>query len=429
MNVDGLYQELLRVFSAHELEKWFASLSLTLEGNALEVRFPHKFFAQWFASQVQSRFEQALATTALSVTYRLREDGQDILVRERTPALTVLPFGREFVFENFLANQKNYFPVASAQEVAHSTDAQYNPFVLCGESGSGKSFLLRAIANTKSEQCAEGIFVSSVEALHELYSSRSDARKYLMEMRFLGIDDLQDIKNYQYLQNELITLFDNFHNQSKQMIFACSGKIAHYDFLVPKLKSRLEWGLIVTLKTPDLDIRTQYTQVRCRERRIDLSRERILLLAQRFPDLRNLEGCLLKLWAYRDLVHEQISDDEFENILNYLDDRSTTAVTTEHVLHAVCTEFRLSREQLLSPVRKHDLVHARRVAIYLCRTQLGLSFPETGRILGGRDHSTILYNYKKIKQAQSDDKNIKAMLQTMSEKCLALAKSGKAQQE
>lgn len=213
------------------------------------------------------------------------------------------------------------------------------------------------------------------------------------------------------------------------MVFACCGKIAQYDFLAPKLKSRLEWGLIVALKTPDLDIRTQYAQARCRDRHLDLSRERMLLLAQRFPDLRNLEGCLLKLWAYRELVQDQISDDEFENILNYLDDRVTTLLTHEHVLEAVCAERALSKEQLLSATRKQELVRARQIAIYLCRTLLGLSFPEIGRVLGGRDHSTILYNYKKIKQASNNDKDTKALLQALSEKCLALAESGTAQHQ
>ena len=428
MNHESLYQELTRVFPEQELEKWFGSLSLAVSGTSLEVRFPHRFFAQWFATQVQSRFEQALAATDLTITYHVREDGQDILVRERTPSLSSLPFGREFVFENFLTNQKNYFPLASAQEVAQSADVVYNPFVLCGESGAGKSFLLRAIANAHSERHAEDVFVAGIEEMHGLYASRSDARTHVMGMDFFGLDDVQDIKNYPYLQTELIALFDYFYNKRKQMVFSCCGKIAHYDFLTPKLKSRLEWGLIVALKSPDLDIRTQYTQARCRERHLDLSRERILLLAQRFPDLRNLEGCLLKLWAYRELVQDQIPDDEFENILNYLDDRSTAILTSEHVLTVVCAEFSLSQDQMLSAVRKQELVYARQAAIYLCRTQLGLSFPEIGRILGGRDHSTILYHYKKVKQAQSDDKNLKTLLQSLSEKCLALAESSKTQQ-
>lgn len=218
----------------------------------------------------------------------------------------------------------------------------------------------------------------------------------------------------------MIALFDHYHLNKKQMVFACTGKVSAYSFLQPKLKSRLEWGLIVTLKAPDLDIRTQYAVAKCKERRIELSKDRMLLLAQRFNDLRNLEGCLLKLWAYRELVREQISDEEFGNILNYLDDRSATVLTPDQILATVCEEFKVSREDLFSAGRKQSLVFARQVGMYLCRKHLGLSFPELGRIFGGRDHSTVLYSYRKIEQLQRDDKSVKNLLNTLSDRCLAL---------
>lgn len=410
---------LLRAFSAEELGGWEPNVRMTIEGDVLEVRFPHKFFAEWFDAHVRSRFEQALAGTGLGIVYRIREGESAFVVRERRPP-TALPFGNTCIFDNFFVNKKNYFPLASAQEVAQSSEVLYNPFVLCGESGSGKSFLLRAIANTKSERGGEGVFVGSIEDLHALYTARGDARRFLSSMRFLGVDDVQDLIRHQYLQGELIALFDHFHTERKQMVFACSGKLTGYGFLQAKFKSRLEWGLMVTLKSPDLDIRTQYALSRCRERRIELSRDRLLLLVQRFSDLRNLEGCLLKLWAYRELVHDQISDEEFENILNYLDDKTTAAtLTVEQILEEVCAHFEVAPEDVLSPGRKQELVFARQVAMYLCRRHLGLSFPELGRAFGGRDHSTVLYSCRKIEQLQRDDKNIKTMLHGLSEKCLA----------
>ena len=409
-----------RAFSADELEKWGSSLGLAVEDGVLTVRFPHRYFADWFESHARDRFEQALTGMGLTLAYECRDRSRSRIVREPRSFSQALPFGSEFIFDNFLVNTKNYFPLASAQEVGQSRDASYNPFVLCGESGSGKSFLLRAIANARSEHGGDGIFVAGVEELHGLYASRTDARKFLMSMHFFGIDDLQDLARYQYLQDEMLALFDHFHLHHKQMVFACTGKVAGFTFLAPKLKSRLEWGLSVTLKAPDLDIRTQYAQARCRERRLDLAKDRILLLAQRFADLRNLEGCLLKLWAYRELVHDHISDDEFDNILNYLDDRSVTTLSVDQILDAVCAQFDVTREDILSAGRKHELVFARQVAMYLCRKHLGLSFPELGRAFGGRDHSTALYSCKKVEQLQRDDKSLKTMLHALTEKCLAM---------
>lgn len=426
MNLEQVETMLGRAFSPEELGKWRSSLGLSLEGGVLTVRYPHRYFADWFDAHARGRFEQALAGSGLSLAFECREGGRARIVREPKAASVLLPFGSEFIFDNFLVNNKNYFPLASAQEVAQSREAPYNPFVLCGDSGSGKSFLLRAIANARSEFDREGVHVASVEELNELYTSRSDARKHLMSMHFLAVDDLQEVVRYQYLQGELLALFDHFHLHRKQMVFACTGKVAGYTFLQPKLKSRLEWGLTVTLKAPDLDIRTQYALSRCRERRLDLSRDRILLLAQRFADLRNLEGCLLKLWAYSELVNDHISDEEFDNILNYLDDRAGTALSVEQIVEAVCAHFGLTPEEIMSSGRRHELVFARQVAMFLCRKHLGLSFPELGRAFGGRDHSTVLYSCRKVEQLQRDDKSIKSMLQALTEKSLGMNETGPA---
>lgn len=426
VNRDHIDAALQRAFSSEELAGWGRSLGLSIDDGTLNVRFPHRFFADWFNAQVRPRFEQALSGTGLRIVYHAR-DNQPLVAEQRPPfTFSARPFGDEFFFDNFLVNNKNYFPLASAQEVAQSRQAPYNPFVLCGDSGSGKSFLLRAIANARSEQERDGIFVTSIEELHGLYAARPDTRQTLLSMNFMGVDDLQQIARYPYLQDELLTLFDHFHLHHKQMVFACAGKVAGYSFLTPKLKSRLEWGLSVTLKAPDLDIRTQYAQSRCRERQLDLSKDRILLLAQRFGDLRNLEGCLLKLWAYQELVHAQISDEEFDNILNHIDDRIATVLTVDQITDTVCQHFNVTKEALLSSGRRHELVFARQVAMYLSRRHLGLSFPELGRAFGGRDHSTALYSFRKIEQLQRDDKSIKSMLQALTEKCLAMNETGAA---
>lgn len=423
-----VYEVLSRAFSAEEQDKWLSSLGLIQEGGVLTVQFPHRFFAEWFDGHTRQRFERALAETGLTLVYECRDGRPSTTTRHVQPlANQNLPFGSEFIFDNFLANNKNFFPLASAQEVGHSSAAPYNPFVLCGESGSGKSFLLRAIANARSENGGgDGVHVAGVEELHEFFASHADARKYLMSKQFLAVDDLQDIARYHYLQGELLALFDHFHLHHKQMVFACAGKLGSMAFLAPKLKSRLEWGLCVTLKTPDLDIRTQYAQSRCREFRLDLSKERILLLAKRFSDLRNLEGCLTKLRAYRELVRDQISDEEFNNILHYLDEHAASELSVPQIQDVVGAHFGLRREDLMSAGRRQELVFARQVAMYLCRKHLGLSFPEIGRAFGGRDHSTAIYSCRKVEQLQRDDKNIKTMLHTLTEQCLTVTEAGRA---
>lgn len=418
-----VFQGLEQAFSTEDLNRWRTSLDMHIVDGNLMVHFPHKFFADWFATEISARFEQALAKTGLGIVYCLQDGLRSAVIREQRPLAATRPFGGEFIFDNFLVNAKNYFPLASARALVQSTEVLYNPFVLCGESGAGKSFLLRAIANAKIEQGHNGVFVAGVEELHELYTSREDARKFLVGMTFFGLDDLQDIARHQYLQNELIALFDQFHTQRKQMVFACTGKVAKLGFLLPRLKSRLEWGLIVTLKGPDLDIRIRYATKRSQEKRLDLSKERLFLLTQRFSDLRNLEGCIVKLWAYQELVQGQISDEDFENILKYQTVNLGKALSVEQVIDLVGGRLGLSKEEILSSGRKQNLAFARHVAMFLCRKHIHLSLPELGRAFGGRDHSTVFYGCRKIEDMQQRDKEVKALIHELSDLCLTLDES------
>lgn len=424
MTTHRIYKELLQSFQTSELDNWYSSLDLSVDNDALIVCFPHRYFEDWFDIHVRQRFEQAVTKVVPKIRYQSSDRSSKQFVPKLEQVRQSLPFGSEFVFENFLSNDKNHFPLASARQVAHNKEIQYNPLVLCGASGSGKSFLLRAIANVKSSQLPGGLHVTSIEDLHELYTWRNDARKYLLSMQFLAVDDLQAIVKYAYLQDELMALFDHFHTEDKQLVFACAGSSQRFGFLVPTLKSRLEWGLIVNLQAPDLDIRSQFVQVRCRERGLDLSRDRILYLAQRCVDLRNLEGCLLKLEAYQALVQDQLSDSEFDAIFSSLDPDPELPLTPERIMDSVCTHLGVTLEDMLSTSRKRNHVFARQVAMYLARQLLGLSFPQLGRIFGGKDHSTVLYSHRKIDQLQSDDKNVKSMLQTLSDICLGVKPMG-----
>lgn len=257
-----------------------------------------------------------------------------------------------------------------------------------------------------------------LEDMRQLYLLRSDARNYLLSKHFLAMDDLQTIASYPDLQEELVILFDYYHSHNKQMVFGCANKAGKLDFLTPKLKARLEWGLVVYLKAPDLDIRSQFILKKCQERGLELSRERVIYLAQCCKDLRKLEGCLHRMFAYQDLVQHQISDAEFASIFSSLAPHTAAALDTDHILNVVCSHFAVSREEVLSGSRKQELVFARQVAMYLCRKLLGLSFPELGRAFGGKDHSTALYSYRKVEQLRNDDKNVKIMLQTLSNTCL-----------
>jgi chromosomal replication initiator protein len=189
------------------------------------------------------------------------------------------------------------------------------------------------------------------------------------------------------------------------------------DPLEPGLKSRLGWGLMVTLKRPDLDIRLQFITLTCQKRHIELSGEQMLTLAQHFSDFRSLQGCLLKILAFQNLISPQMAQEDFFNILKGLDAQATTKLTHEMIIAVVADHLSVPRSQILSATRKQDVVLARQMAMYLCRKLLHHSFPHIGAIFGGKDHSTVIYACRKIESLKDSKQEIKHQLDILNKKC------------
>lgn len=440
----ALRQHLQQTCQEQDLRQWYDPLAITLskDDKRLDVQFPHPFFAQWFSATAQVTFESRLREflgDGYALRYTSGNGGSPQAAPARAAAARQLdyPFGPRFTFDTFLHNRKNQFPVASAKEVARDGrdphDRVYNPFVVCGGSGNGKTHLLRAIANELSRSRDDNaIFCGAVDELGTRFSGlsasgpgaaqeRQQARSRLCAQEVLVVDDLQRLRDLPFLQDELTFAFDHFHDNGKQMVFACSGKLADLDFLSPKLRSRLEWGLIVELREPDLDVRVKFIQQQSRSRNIQLSKEHVLTLAQRFREFRHLQGILVKVGAYRQLVNRDIQDRELEQILRHTDSGKTTSLTPETVIAATAEQFGIPARDIVGDKRQQSIVQARQVAMFLCRELLGSSFPALGRVFGGKDHSTAMYAVRKIKQLQQSDKDMQLLVTDLKRKCLTRA--------
>jgi len=424
-------QHLKQNFSEDELKRWYDPLNFEFseENRRLVVQFPHSFFSKWFEDSQQSVFESQLNMflgDGYSVSYETNGNTQRQSGSSVTTQVTKkidFPFDRQFTFDTFLINKKNYFPLASAREVAKQSGSLFNPFIICGPNGSGKTHLMKAVGNeiSKHHDCSK-IFLGSMDEVNNLYSVKFKgdsfrARNHLFDFDFLFIDDLQQIREYPSLQPEVVNIFNHFYDNKKQMVFTCKDKISSYDFLDADLQSRLGWGLIVTLKEPDLEIRVGYIQQQCRYKKLPLSKEQVLTLAQRFSDFRYLQGVLLKLFAFRELVRKDLSQKDFEHILSNTEEKTTDDLTPRRIMQVVCEHFNVNYKDLVGTKRHQQIAQARQVAMFLCRDMLSVSYPALGRTFGGKDHSTVLYSVKKIEQLQVDDNDLKQMLKTLKKKC------------
>jgi len=424
---EQLRRRLSQITPESDLVRWFDPLELHPLPDTLEivVEFPHAYFGQWFLTDIKDYFEKQVGLflgPGYVLRYRSRPAGQATdspQTRANEFASLDFPFGHEFTFEQFFTNQKNLFPLATARDVAKSREIKFNPLLVLGEPGTGKTHLLRSIANELSKRMEKQfIFVGSVDDLAGLYESGPReapmaVRSHLTGLKAFILDDLHHVELYPHLGQELLTLFNCFHDSHRQMIFSSTVQASSCETLPEALRARLSAGLMVQLNTPDLDVRVKFVQDHCQRKKIPLTKSQVLTLAQRHHDFRGLLGLLNKFKAFRELLKKDISEAIFENILGRSQDEQTSRTTPQAILESVSKRFKVDVKAILGTKRTKEVVLARQVAMYLCREELGLSYPALGRLFGGKDHSTVLHAIKKIKQAQQDSNDMKAVVNSL----------------
>lgn len=453
-----LKNELRDILAEHQAiagdTSWLDSLTLSQEENTLRVVFPHMYFAAWFSLHKRAAFEEALnhhfeelsASPVPQIVYeRAAPLAQHVEAHMPVNADSAqdsaeAEAAREDPFAGFIFNSKNTFPLATAREIAENTESTaYNPFLVCGRSGTGKSHLLQAIAAmlARSTDAARMVCANAARFCSEdtVWAKRPDL--FWQRYDVLILDDIQDMSGHSGWQSNLVACMDacpgrqeNIVSLDRQqgsgfacdthprkegksrtaarMIFACSGHPQTLKTLDERLRSRLESGLVVELMEPDLDVRLRYLQLICKERRLPLTREQLLFLAQRCSQFRLLQGLMLKVGAYCAVKGHNLTQADLENIVR-------TGVAEKmpgcrEILADVAKSLNLKTEDVLGGKRRPDLVLARQIAMFVCRKKLGLSYPELGRAFGGRDHSTVIHAIKKINKLLVSDKRVSALV-------------------
>ena len=343
------------------------------------------------------------------------------------------PFG-EYTFETFIANGKHKLAVTLTREITRKTirAASGNPdkpgiLVLCGPHGSGKTHLLRAVANELFRSLGDTLLYTPLSELEGLFSSDHPlvVRQNLASKQAILIDDFQYLPRIADpatfggegipLQEELCMLADRCTEQGKVLIIAGVGRASEWN-MYRGLQSRLEMGLWAELPEPDLDIRLRFVQQQARQKRLALPKEHMLLLAQHCTDIRRLSGVLLRVGALRALMGRELSEQDLLHLVRQSGD--STTLTPQLIVATVADHCGISVRDILGEKRKPAQVQARQVAMYLCRELLGHSYPVIGRLFGGRDHSTVMHGVKKIKLLQEQDRVMHTLVTELTKACL-----------
>ena len=322
-----------------------------------------------------------------------------------------------YTFETFVVGNYNRFAHAASLAVAEGPSDAYNPLFLYGGVGLGKTHLMHAIGNFIQERSPQLkiLYTTSENFTNELIAAivgktNQQFREKLRTVDILLIDDIQFIVDKTSTQEELFHTFNELHSAGKQVIISSDKPPKEIPRLEERLRSRFEWGLIADIQKPDYENRIAILKKKAELESLNIDMDVLAYIAERVDtNIRELEGSLTCVVAYASLngrdITLQLADEALRKTLT---PKTPRKISPEDVINAVSRFYGVKIEQMTSQRRSHDILVPRQMAMYLMREMLGTTFPMIGQYFGGRDHSTVMSAYDKIKDNISADSQLKA---------------------
>lgn len=424
--------ELQSRLDAESFETWLRPVQfIGLDGGHVTLLVPTQFYRNWLKSNYHDQIVDTLSDLLrrdADVEYRVSDSeppapgsSQDAELsateqqamrtfRMQPRADGTLISSRlnpNYTFDNFVVGESNRFAHAAAQAVADPQYRVYNPLFIYGGVGLGKTHLMQAIGHQMKTFGGHlnVLYVSSeafMNAFIEAVASKrmQDFRNHFRSVDLLMVDDVQFFAGAEQTQKEFFHTFNVLYDAGKKIVLSSDHPPKDLQELEVRLRTRFEWGLMVDIQAPDLETRVAILRRKARQIGLDLPPEVTIFIAERIrSNLRKLEGALKSLAAAAEMTRQPITLETARTVLGpFLHGDEPRKITVEKVQLAVCSYFNLSMHELTGPNRSRKVSGPRQIAAYLTRELTDASFPEIGRKFGGRDHSSIIHAYNKVKE-------------------------------
>ncbi len=361
-----------------------------------------------------SRHARLAGPVDRSPTGLVQSGGSAVAVSgERTPSVAGL-MGK-YTFDNFVIGQSNRFAHAAALAAAETPGTQYNPLFIYGGVGLGKTHLLQAIGNyaLRNHAGLKVRYVTLETFTNDFINSLRDDSIEGFKNRYrtidvLLIDDVQFLQKKEQTQEEFFHTFNALYDAQKQIVITSDRHPKGLATLEDRLVSRFEWGLITDIQPPDLETRVAILRKKVRSDRIVLADEEVLnLIASRVPtNIRELEGCLIRVVAYSSVTKRPIDVDLAREVLKDIPETPSSKVTIDLILTAVAETTGISVTEITGDKRSRTIVESRHLAMYLARELTDASLPKIGERIGNRDHTTVLHAVDKIAKLMREDREM-----------------------
>ncbi len=421
---------------------WFIPIKpVNMENSVLKVQLPSQFFWEWIDEHYNTLINKTIKEV-IGKDARLAY----LIANDNPPAETKIPDAVEtkpqeqvkiktspkkdyesflnprYTFENFIKGEGNQLARAAASAISDNPGGtSFNPLFVYGGVGLGKTHLIQAIGNKILSSFPEKrvIYLSTdiftVEFVEAIQSNKANEfTGFYKSMDVLIIDDIQFLIGKEKTQDSFFHIFNTLHQSRKQIIFSSDKAPKDLKGLDDRLISRFQWGLTADIQPPDLETRIAILKRKSDDYGMNISNEILDYIANNITsNIRELEGCLIKLLANASLNSKEINLELAKKSVKEIATDRKVVVSIESITKSVCEYFNIEENKLREKTRKKEVVLARQIAMYLSKEMTRSSLKTIGLHFGGRDHSTVIHSCSSITLLKQTDESVKNIISSL----------------
>lgn len=435
MKLEDIWEKCLSLIEkkvgTHVFELWFKPVRLIqLKDQNILLEVPNRFFKEWIEdyypniiSEVMFEVTGSLVNIRLNIAEKeadqIRRIDARLESRRQRLAKKGIYLNPKYTFDNFVTGQSNQVAFASAKAVADTPGEIYNPFFIYGGVGLGKTHLLTAIGNYVADKKKDYniVYVSSEQFTNEFVSAMRHQRAEEMKAKYrsldlLLLDDVQFFAGKNATQDELFHTINALYERQKQIVLTSDRPPKDIKDITDRLRSRFGMGLTVDIQPPELELKMAIIQKKAAMDGLYLSDDVVEFLASKIrSNIRELEGCLIRLGAHAALTGETITVQLAKDILKDIIVDEVRPITIDQIQKTVAEAFGIKCQDMKSKRRTKEIAVPRQIAIYISEKLLNLSLSDIGKNFGGRDHATVIYSCKQVEERMSIDDDFKRLVE------------------
>ena len=434
--------------NVHSFTTWFKPLTLVdISGDTLVIGVPETFYASWLEEHYIDLINTSLAQlvdTPLTVSFVVNESIEEVIphIEEAPPAPVTVQanvsdqnspifeqqvINSRFNFDSFVVGNSNQFAYAAAQAVAEAPgNTAFNPLVIYGGVGLGKTHLIQAISHHymssgKPSDRKRLIYVSSEKFTMDFIMSiqnnlTSKYSTYYRSSDLLLVDDIQFFNNKERTQEEFFHIFNALHQSGKQIVLTMDRPPSQLKGLADRLINRFQWGLVTDIQPPDFETRVAIIYKKAEADGVQLDGIIAEYIAENITsNIRELEGSMIRLLAYSSLHGLDISLELAEKVLGETFSKKSKIITIESIQKIVSSHFALSYNLIMGNSRRKEVAVARHIAMYLSKKFTDSSLKTIGLHFSGRDHSTVIHSIRTVENKYLKDPALSNHIQSLVE--------------